>query len=68
MSEIVKAFRRFKGLPATGDLAAVAELCAAPQVLAGTAASANSALSASASATLPQHEGVALGRMRYRAS
>ena len=37
VSEIVKAFRRFKA-PATGDLAAVAELCTAPQVLAGSAA------------------------------
>ena len=47
------------GLPATGDLAAVAELCTAPQVLAGSAASANIALSAEASATLPQHAGTA---------
>jgi chemosensory pili system protein ChpA (sensor histidine kinase/response regulator) len=59
MSEIVKAFRRLKGLPATGDLAAVAELCAAPRVLDGSAASASIVPSAEVSATLPQHEGVA---------
>ena len=48
-----------QGAPATGDLAAVAELCAAPQGAGRNCASANSALSASASATLPQHEGTA---------
>ena len=57
MSEIIKAFRRFKGLPATGDLAAVAALCTEPRVLAEPAASANVALSAEASAPLPQNAG-----------
>ena len=57
VSEIVKAFRRFKGLPATGDLVAVAELCAASRELAGAAASASLALGAEGSAALPQHAG-----------
>jgi chemosensory pili system protein ChpA (sensor histidine kinase/response regulator) len=50
VSEIVKAFHSFKGLSAAGDQAAVAEVCSAPQVLAGPTASTNVALSAEASA------------------
>src|SRR5262245_56773479 len=59
MSEIIKAFRRFKGLPATGDLTTVAELCTEPRVLAEPAASANVVLSAEASAPLHQNAGAA---------
>src|SRR5215831_5747118 len=54
VSEIVNAFRSFKGLSAAGDQAAVAEVCSAPQALAEPTASANVALSAEASAPVLQ--------------
>src|SRR5262249_8174713 len=54
VSEIVKAFRDFKGLSAAGDRTAVAEVCRTPHVLAGPTASANDALSTETSVPVLQ--------------
>jgi len=59
VSEIVKAFRSFKGLSAAGDQTAVAEVGSTPQVLVEPTASANVALSAQASAPVLQDHAAA---------
>src|SRR5215813_8339786 len=59
VSEVVEAFRSFKGLSATGEQAVVSEVCSAPRVLEAPPASANVDLSAEASAPVLQDQAVA---------
>src|SRR5262245_43047662 len=56
VNETVKAFRRFKGLSAAGDQAAVAEVCSTPPGLAAPTVSANVALSAEPSVPVLQDQ------------
>jgi chemotaxis protein histidine kinase CheA len=59
VSEVAKAFRSFRGLPAAGDQEAVAEVCSAPQVLAEPTVATQVAGSAEASVPVPQDHAAA---------
>lgn len=59
VSEVVKAFRSFRGLPAAGDQAAVVEVCSASQIPADPTASAQVAHSAEASVPVLQDRAAA---------